>query len=571
MNPLKNMNTRTFLTVIGILLFVFTQQLNAQPKTYNEEITVIGAYDPIIPDAFKISLNPEVNDTTTTVPRMNYSVVPRDAKVQLEIEKLPAVKLVAEPLAKLYRNYVKAGVGNYNSLYGELFASSLRSKEYLLGLHLKHLSSDGKIKGYGPTGNSNQVAELYGQRYFENHNLSGKVYLNRQGLHLYGFKTDEFTDTLIPDKSLKQRYLVGGADVRFSSRYRADDRLNHQFGVSYYYLGDKYKVKENNVKITAALDKKYDLFKWEEKQVLGLNASFNLLNQKDSASKITASVLTINPNIKATFNEYTLRGGLGFYFGIDTVTKPHLYPELEGRIDLVKGALQLYAGIDGGMERNSILSLSTMNPYITSGLPLNYTYNKFRAYGGFSSNISRTFNFNGSISSTTFENYPFFITDSNTVLKNTFTLVYDDISMMKIKGELEFVKAGKFRLGLMAGYYSFNLGEQEYAWYKPEFDFSFSSSYDFQNKIMFKLKATYTGSVWAPVMPVIKEPVSGKKSFTAEKIDGWLDLNLGIEYKFKKALSFWLNINNLTGNQHFYWHNYPSYRVNLLGGVSYSF
>lgn len=570
MNPTSYMRSRLIVIVL-LTIALCSGRLQAQQKPYNEEITVIAAFDPIIPDAFKISQNPVLNDTTTAIPKLSYSVMPRDAHVQLEIEQLPAVKLVAEPLTKLYRNYLKAGVGNYTTLYGELFASSLRSKEYLFGIHIKHLSSEGNIKEYGPAANSTQVAELFGQKYFDNHTLSGKAFLNRDGLHYYGYRPNDFNDTIIGKDDLKQRYLTLGAEMNFSSRYKSNDKLNHVFGISYYHLADKFEVRENNIKIRADLDKQYDLFKWDTKQKIGLNSSLNIFNQKDSINKITASILNITPTLSGSMNEYSFKVGLGFNFGIDTVTKAHLYPMIEGKIDLVKGALQLYAGIDGGMERNSIRSLSISNPYISSGIPLDYTYNKFRAYGGFNGNISRTFNINGSISSTTFENYPFFASDTNSVLENSFTLLYDDITMLKIKGELEFVKAEKLRISLAGGYYSYNPEEQDYAWYKPDYDFSLTTSYNFQEKIILKLQATYNGPVWAPVMPLSSEPLTGRRIYTAEKIKGWMDVSLGTEYKLKKALSFWLNINNITASQHFYWHNYPSYRLNLMAGLSYSF
>jgi outer membrane autotransporter protein len=79
--------------------------------------------------------------------------------------------------------------------------------------------------------------------------------------------------------------------------------------------------------------------------------------------------------------------------------------------------------------------------------------------------------------------------------------------------------------------------------------------------------------VWALV------PVSGNEkllenpgyTFEAQKIKGWTDMNLGAEYRFNKALSFWLNVNNLTNSKYYRWNNYRSYGINLLGGVSYSF
>jgi len=562
-----------FLFVSLSLLILIPCKSFGQTKPYNEEITVIAAFDPIIPDAFKINQNPVLTDTSTTVPAMTYSIMPRNAGIRLDIDPLPAVKLVAEPLSKIYRNYLKAGAGNYTSFYGELFASSLRSKTSLIGLHLKHLSYDGKIKEYGPSANSSQVVEAFGQQYFDNHTLSGKLFFNREGLHLYGYKPSEYPDTTINRKDIQQRYLVSGAEVAFGSRYKNDDKLNHSFGVSYYHLSDSYKVKENNMVISARLDKQADLFKWDIPQTLGLVASYNFLNQRDSISKINASVLCINPTLSAKMNEYSFKAGLGFYVGIDSITKAHIYPMLEANIDLIPGALQLYAGIDGGMERNSIRSFSSENPYITSGIPLNYTYNKFRAYGGFNSNISRTFNFNGSIASTTFENYPFFITDTSAYLDNSFTLIYNDISIVRIKAELEFVKAEKLRLSLIGNYYSYNLGDQEYAWYKPDYDLNFTALYNFQNKINIKFQLGFNGPVWAlaPMdIPDDQDPMV-TKVIEAQKINGWVDASLGVEYKFNKALSFWLNINNLGSTQHFNWHNYPSYRINAMAGLSYSF
>ena len=552
---------------------VISTSVFAQVKTYNEEITVVAPFDPIIPDAFKISHNPAVDDTITTIPVMNYNIMPRMAEVKPVIEPLPAVKLVAEPLSKLYRNYIRAGAGNYSALYGELFMSSLRSKQYLTSIHLKHQSAAGEIKDYGPPANSRDEVEIAGTKYFDEHTLSGKVFYDRDGFHLYGFKPADFPDTVIEKDDVKQRYYSTGASATFGSSYKSTDKLNHTFGLSYYHMAGLYENKENNVKFTATLDKRHDLLKLGPDQVLGVTAGYNFLNQQDSLGHVNSSLFLINPFIKAQVNEYSFMVGFKFNIASDSLTQSRLYPVAEARLELIPDALKLYAGISGGMERTSLQNFTEQNLYISSVVPWNYVFDKFRIYGGFQSNINRSFNFNGSISSSSYNNYPLFVTDTSSYLLNSFTILYDDINTVKLKGELEFVKSARLRLALNGAYNYYKTGKQEYAWYKPAYELEFTGRYDIQQKIVLTAKAIINGPVWALV------PVPGNEkllenpayTFEAQKIKGWTDINLGAEYRFNKALSFWLNVNNLTNSKYYRWNNYRSYGINLLGGVSYSF
>ncbi len=578
MKPLLKMHMTktkyiTLATLVFFLLLVFSKTAFCQVKTYNEEITVVAPFDPIIPDAFKISKNPGIDDTITTIPTMNYNIMPRIADVKPVIEPLPAVKLVAEPLNKLYRNYVRAGAGNYSALYGELFISSLRSKQFLTSLRLKHQSAAGKIKDYGPPGNSRNEAELTGSKYFDQHTLTGKAFYYRDGLHLYGFKPADFPDTVIRKDDIEQHYYTAGGSANFGSTYKDKDKLNHTFGLSYYHMAGMHENKENNVKFTTTLDKRYDLFKIETDQVLGITGGYNFLNQNDAHGHFNSGILLVNPFIKAQVNEYSFMAGFKLNIASDSITKGHLYPVAEARLELIPGALKLYAGISGGMERTSLQSLTEQNLFISEVVPWNYVYDKFKIYGGFQSNISRSFNFNGSISSSTYENYPLFITDTGTYLFNSFTLLYDNISTVKINGELEFIKSARLRLALNGTYTHYKTIDQEYAWYKPAYEFEFSGRYDMQNKIVITAKAIVNGPVWA-LVPKENPNIDGSSIsyiLEPEKLKGWADINLGAEYRFTKALSFWLNFNNLTNSKYYRWNNYRSYGINVLGGVSYSF
>ncbi len=546
----------------------------AQVKPYNEEITVVAPFNPIIPDAFKITSNPAVDDSIASVPVMKYNIMPRLADVKPVIDPLPAVKLVAEPVSKLYRNYIRAGVGNYSGLYGELFMNSLRSRQYLTSVHLKHQSFAGELEDYGPTTNSRNEADLNLAKYFDEHTLTAKAFYYRDGLRLYGYKPADFPDTVIEKDDLKQRYYTAGASATFGSTYKDNDELNHTFGLSFYHMAGLYENSENNVNFTTTFDKRYDLLKLGTDQVLGVTGGYNFLNQKDSLNNTKSGILSINPFIKAEANEYSFMAGFKINIATGTTSKLRIYPVAEARLQLIPNALKLYAGFTGSMERTSLQNITEQNLYISSVLPWDYKYEKFRIYGGFESNISKSFNFNANITSSTYENYPFFVTDTSAFLLNSYTLLYDNMSTIQLKGELEYVKTAHLHLALTGTYTHYKTGDQEYAWYKPGYEIEFSGRYDIQNKIVITAKVALNGPVWALVPsadPLYDGVGKTPYIFTAEKINGWTDLNLGAEYRFTKALSFWMNFNNLANKKYYNWYNYRSYGINIMGGVSYSF
>jgi len=52
---------------------------------------------------------------------------------------------------------------------------------------------------------------------------------------------------------------------------------------------------------------------------------------------------------------------------------------------------------------------------------------------------------------------------------------------------------------------------------------------------------------------------------------GLVDVNLGLEYRYTKFLSAFLNLNNLAAQRYQRWYAYPTQKFNLLGGLTYTF
>ena len=132
-----------------------------------KEIVVVKPYEPSLSDAFKINVLPRVSDSISIRPDFNYSIEPRKFETAFHVRPISPAKLVGAPLKKLYKSYLKIGVGNYLIPLGELRINSLRSKKSQWGLSLRHYSINGKIK----LDNDQKVSPGY----FENSgNLYGK-------------------------------------------------------------------------------------------------------------------------------------------------------------------------------------------------------------------------------------------------------------------------------------------------------------------------------------------------------------------------------------------------------------
>ena len=159
-----------------------------------DEVKVVAPYEPTISDAFKIMLNPVIQDTLDIDIDFDYLIPARNITTNFEPEPITPARMRGEPLTKLYRGLLKGGYGSYSTPYFEGFLNSLRSNEYAYGLRMKHLSSGGNIPDHGYSAYSDNLVNIYGQRFFERFTLDANMMYERNVLHYYGFKPDDYED-----------------------------------------------------------------------------------------------------------------------------------------------------------------------------------------------------------------------------------------------------------------------------------------------------------------------------------------------------------------------------------------
>ena len=225
--------------------------------------------------------------------------------------------------------------------------------------------------------------------------------------------------------------------------------------------------------------------------------------------------------------------------------------------------------------KSSFNTLSLENPYIIPAIEKRFTNYKFEQYGGLKGRIGKFLDYNLSFINSTVENIPLFVNDTASVmdkgLDNQFTLVYDKVKYSRVIAEFGFRYNEKLTSTLRGQYNSYFLDNEEKAWHKPGLEISWGVDYKLQDKFTIKGELKTTSKMYARTF---ETQTTGNTVATVQvpiELKGMTDISVGVEYRYSKALSGFVNFNNLLGQRYFRWYNYPSYRFNMMLGVSYSF
>ena len=115
----------------------------------------------------------------------------------------------------------------------------------------------------------------------------------------------------------------------------------------------------------------------------------------------------------------------------------------------------------------------------------------------------------------------------------------------------------------------------------PDFEVKLNALYNLQNKFIFDMGVNLVGNRNALVYETnpndyvinfdgVSYDVNGGNLFL-ENLKPYVDLNLGIEYRYTKRLSFFLDLNNIADVQYQTFDRYYVQGIQVLGGLTLSF
>ena len=548
-----------FIAVLSSLGYLNAQDLK-------KDVTVTKAYQPAIQDANKISQMPTFNDTALVVPNFNYTISPVRLSSAFVPRPVSPAKMAAEPLKNLYGSYLKLGIGNPLSPLAELNISNTRSKENAYGLFLRHYSANGNIKlANGLSVNapfSDNEVSAYGKHIFKQSVISGDLGFTSNKVSFYGYDTNDTNLWKLPNvikifnnKPSTQNYINNHINIALESLVTDSTHLYYKFDGSFNSLSDSYNTTENQFKLNGKVSKIV------EKYYLGCEFNFNRYSYYGSKDTSTNSLFVLKPRIGKAKGEWRFEAGLDLAFGSTKQGAPfNAIPYATLDFAVVPSVIQAFVGIDGMVVQNSIASISKINPFIKPGNSFENTINNYRIFGGLKGNISQNIQFNTSVSFSSIDNQIFFVNDTNSANHTQFKAVYDNIEEMRINGEFDIKASDNLTFLAKGKYSSFSMTKQFKPWNMPNFEANISARYNLQNKILAKCDINYEGTRYAKQM----------NSETPISLKSFIDFNLGLEYRYTKILSVFLQIRNLTAAKYELWNQYPSYRFQIMAGFTYA-
>lgn len=550
-------NIKRSIVTIMLLMIIFT---GYSQEMIRKEVRVVQPYAPTLFDAFKINLLPSLKDTMQLSPDFIYKISPKPYSAEYSIRPIKAAKLLDDPLTKLYGTCLKMGLGNSLTPLAELSINKKRSKEYSLGAYARYISSSCKVKlendekvfaGYG-----NEEFDLYGKRIWDNSILSGSAGMDNRSVYYYGYNT-ALVDTALEKEAIKQNFLKLNAQLAYRSSYIDSNHLNYNIQVKYNYFADKFNYTENNVFT-------YGEFSLLRENILfGVDFSYNYIDETGDLLTSKNSIIGLSPWFKKKTSEWRLKAGVDAVFDVnDDKTSTHFYPDALLQITVVDNILSAYISISGNLEVNNFQKIAWENPWVKSGVQVRNSNHKLNMYGGLNGSINSLSSYKLKVSYKLVNDMYFYVNDTSDILGNQFYTEYDDVQLTTIHGEILARPVDQLSLFLSGSYYKYAMTNQNRPWHKPAWDLTVSTRYNLRDKILVNVDIIGSGKRY-----IKSYDSSGANEFT---LDGIIDINFGIEYRYTKILSAFLRFYNLTSSRYQKWNQYPGQGFMVMGGITYS-
>ena len=601
----------------GMMAVAPVCRAQSDSNVYNERVVVTSRYRPVVEESPKVNVAPVITDTVSTMPKnLSYDITTRRLTSLYQPSRIKAARIIGEPATRLYHNYVKLGFGNYWSPMAEFYYNSLRSHDRTFGVRASHRSSWGTIghavdtifspDHYGQAPFSLTDITAFGKLITRNHlQLSADVGYQNDFTRYYGFSDSTLHSVLaLPRDSIHRSdyaiaYNTASLNLGVKTLNTDVHALGYEANLGVTDLFATYGQNELNINVDGnihygfTIAQKHKAVAYLHLTYDGYANSFNphtlplgFDNALSAALADTANgrcalshsqyrrLYNVNPYIDFLFSGFQIHAGAVVAldgYNIPDI-EPRLYPDASVSKSFFHDLVNVTLSARGNIEALSWNRLRLLNPYIVPGSAVRAT-SHYDFGANIRLNLSKKIDFNLYAYYSYLNDDPSFRLDEHYLLHNLFTPVYDSLTRIRLGGSFVFLNDEMLRLELKGNYYIYKNRDIKYVddqpvelplYYRPDFDAALSATVNYTDKVLGRIEFQTLGRM--PYATLSTPEGTDSTLYLPMR----LGLNLEVEYRHTKALSFFLKFDNLLFQRYFYWQNYPSYRGLLLAGLTYT-
>lgn len=567
--------------LVGILLVCVSFHVFGQTDTTDTGWTVTYEMQRTVKATKRLNELSKTRDTIIPIPKIDYPLISLRRETSFELQNIEPAKIkLFQNNPKLYKNYLKLGIGSYITPMVQYNFNSGRSRKTNWGVNVDHLSSWLNMKGWAPNTFDKTGARLYGTLHERKYQLSGSLDFYNHGFHYYGIP-----DENIPGDSINGRF--NNIDLQGEWRTANQDSAKHNFkvGLQYFnffsfkrkgdtlakrnvrenfaglYTGYWYKLKTETFAVD--LDVRYDNYKFGDSDTLMQPDSVMGRNNHNT-------IINFKPYVISRGKKYYVKVGIDMAFDIRNKLKFDLFPNVEFAYSMINNTFTPYIGVNGGLKQNNFRTLTQENQFI---LPSHQQLNEatiFDAYLGFRGHITKELTFNVMGSFARYRNMNLFVNDTTWTLGNQFDVIYDTAYVAHVNANLSYQMNERLRVDLVGDYFYYMMNNEAFAWNRPDYRIMLSGEYNLAHKLIVGLDLTMEGGRKAKLLTTDPNALD-KDGMKYKKLGFLADLNLIVEYRWNKRISTFLNLNNLAFQKYQLWDQYRVQGFQAMLGATFSF
>lgn len=538
-----------------------------------KQVEVTKAYVPSLESASKLPLDPDLTDTVTMRPEIDYAITPLSIETTLDVRPIRPATVTYWEFNRPLPCYLKAGAGYPLNSVVDFYASTQNpGTGYALG-YINHEGRYADIRNdFGVKNNSVQMRNRIGAaagKYLGKRVLEGAVSYENRLYHSYGFTASESYD--YGDADLALRF---GDDFRDLSRFNFELAL--EAGLFFDHIGYSTVVGDEKAR-QALLGVSARLARGFGRHRLSLAAGYRLFDGAKSIDDYREQL--IHAGLRYGIDGGVVRLELGADYYHDRIRGAEngdfVIPHARLRFDLGSAALKPFFEVDGDVRTNDYAALTRLNPYLPANQRLDkpsVDYNGrfgvegglgrgrfgYRVHAGFSIHDNHLYWFGAGIEPTDMPRILLFVAPSQA--RQTVTSFH---------AEATFRPVSAFRMQAAGHFFIYN-NEGDLKSGEPTFEGEVTARYEGRRFSIGAGLYMRSGREWS----LLWGGAAGGTDVTTTEIyevPFGLDLRVDVEWKVSGRVALFAEGRNLVDRRLYRYPFFPEYGANFTAGVKLNF